>query len=295
MATSTQPGTERWTLMLGSLAATVGSLLGMIQAEAGSPLIATRILTIVEPTVITLWLGGTSGYLDSEVRQALWRAGHAHAGVLLILALVALRYVDETSLRGRWLWLARHGTPNAAILMPAGFFLSVVDPAATAPNVLIGLVYVGGVFLVGGLSPSASGSCALLRKLANRLTPDHETASANLGKAATVVAAGSPGSGGHDREAECAGRLRLAQVERQEADPGRGDPLCGREMEGIERSHTRRFRDRGRRFTGRFVELDDGEGAQIVNERGSRGHEVASREQASEIAANLHDRVSGRQ
>jgi hypothetical protein len=35
--------------------------------------------------------------------------------------------------------------------MPAGFFLSVVDPAATAPNLLIGLVYVGGLFLVGGV------------------------------------------------------------------------------------------------------------------------------------------------
>jgi hypothetical protein len=71
--------------------------------------------------------------------------------VLLILALVALRYVDETPLRGPWLWLARHGIPSAAILMPAGYLLSVVDPAATAPNVLIGLVYVGGLLLVGGV------------------------------------------------------------------------------------------------------------------------------------------------
>jgi hypothetical protein len=28
------------------------------------------------------------------LRQDLWRAGHAHAGVLLILSLVALRYAD---------------------------------------------------------------------------------------------------------------------------------------------------------------------------------------------------------
>ncbi|MGH2445131.1 MAG: hypothetical protein ACRDGD_03735 [Candidatus Limnocylindria bacterium] len=68
--------------------------------------------------------------------------------MLLVLALVALRYVDETALRGGWLWLARHGIPSAAILMPAGFFLSVLDPAATAPSALIGLVYAGGVLLV---------------------------------------------------------------------------------------------------------------------------------------------------
>lgn len=57
---------------------------------------------------------------------------------------------------------------------------------------------------------------------------------------------GSSGSGGHDRQAKCARSLRLAQIERQEAHPGRGDSLRGREMEGIERSHASRLRDRGR-------------------------------------------------
>jgi drug/metabolite transporter superfamily protein YnfA len=33
--------------------------------------------------------------MRNPLRQDLWRAGHAHAGVWLILALVALRYVDE--------------------------------------------------------------------------------------------------------------------------------------------------------------------------------------------------------
>ena len=118
---------------------------------AGIILILVPAVAFGGASLLSMILGGTPGYLDNEVRQALWRAGHAHAGVLLILALVALRYVDETSLHARWLWLARHGIPTAAILMPAGFFLSVVDPAATAPNVLIGLVYLGGLFLVGGV------------------------------------------------------------------------------------------------------------------------------------------------
>jgi hypothetical protein len=118
---------------------------------AGIILILVPAVAFGGASLLTMILGGAPGYLDNEVRQALWRAGHAHAGVLLILALVALRYVDETSLRGPWLWLARHGIPTAALLMPAGFFLSVVDPAATAPNLLIGLVYVGGLFLVGGV------------------------------------------------------------------------------------------------------------------------------------------------
>lgn len=102
-------------------------------------------------SILSMILGQTPGYLDNEVRQSLWRAGHAHAGVMLILALVLLRYVDETALTGRWRWLARHGVPLAAILMPAGFFLSVLSPDATQPNALISLVFVGGLFLVGAV------------------------------------------------------------------------------------------------------------------------------------------------
>ena len=75
---------------------------------------------------------------------------------MLILALVILPY-DETSLTGRWLWIARHGVPLAAILMPAGFFLSVLMPEATEPNALIALVPLGGLFLVGGVLTTGIG------------------------------------------------------------------------------------------------------------------------------------------
>lgn len=116
------------------------------------------ILIILVPAVafggaslLTMILGQVPGYLDNPLRQDLWRAGHAHAGVFLILALVLLRYVDEAGLSGFWLWLARTGVPIAAILVPAAFFLSVLSPDATRPNALIFLAYAGGVFLVGGL------------------------------------------------------------------------------------------------------------------------------------------------
>jgi hypothetical protein len=102
-------------------------------------------------------VGEVPGYLDNPVRQDLWRAGHAHAGIMLILALVLLRYVDETGLRGPWLWIARHGAPAAAILMPLGFFLSVLTPDATEPNALIGLVPLGGLFLVAGVLATGIG------------------------------------------------------------------------------------------------------------------------------------------
>jgi hypothetical protein len=115
------------------------------------------ILLIVLPTVM---VGGVSilslvigdpTYMENPLRQDLWRAGHAHAGVWLILALVALRYVDEANLSNVMKWLVRGSIPIAAILVPAAFFLSVLSPDATAPNALIYLAYVGAVVLAAGV------------------------------------------------------------------------------------------------------------------------------------------------
>ena len=83
------------------------------------------------------------GYLDNPVRQNLFRAGHAHAGVLLLLALVGILYVDQTDLSGGARTLVRTGLALAPILMPAGFFFSVLRPSDDRPNRLIVLVYLG--------------------------------------------------------------------------------------------------------------------------------------------------------
>jgi hypothetical protein len=95
------------------------------------------LLLVLMPTVVA---GGASllaliddpAYRDNELRQDLWRAGHAHAGVLLILALVALRYLDDAHLGKRAAWIVRHGIPAAAVLMPLAF--SPPSPTPTPPN-----------------------------------------------------------------------------------------------------------------------------------------------------------------
>jgi len=76
------------------------------------------ILLIILPTVafggtslLSLLINDASGYSDNELRQDLWGAGHAHAGVLLILSLVILRYVDEAKLSEKWKIFVRNGTP----------------------------------------------------------------------------------------------------------------------------------------------------------------------------------------
>jgi len=64
------------------------------------------------------------------------RTGHAHAGVLVILALVALPYADVAHLDGVWRVIARNGIWVAAILMPTGFFVSVAAEPGVEPIAL---------------------------------------------------------------------------------------------------------------------------------------------------------------
>lgn len=85
------------------------------------------------------------------------RAGHAHAGVLLVLGLVSLLYVDQTDLSGGWAWLARSGVPIAAILMPGGFFAASAGRGRTQPNRFIAVVFAGAVVLAAGLTTLGIG------------------------------------------------------------------------------------------------------------------------------------------
>jgi Ni,Fe-hydrogenase I cytochrome b subunit len=84
-------------------------------------------------------------------QQAFFRAGHAHAGVLVILALVGQIYADAAHLGGPLSFPARNGIWAAAILMSGGFFLSATGRGTTKPNRLIALVYAGAVSLAVGL------------------------------------------------------------------------------------------------------------------------------------------------
>ena len=117
---------------------------------AGALLVILPTVMIGGISILTLLINDPA-YMRSPLRQDLWRAGHAHAGVFLVLSLVALRYVDEAELGAGSKWLVRLAIPSAAILVPAAFFLSVLSPDATEPNGLIVLAYVGAVALATGV------------------------------------------------------------------------------------------------------------------------------------------------
>ena len=131
------------------------------------------VLLVIFPTVIfggisllSLLMDGDPGYVQNPLRQDLWRAGHAHAGVTLILSLVALRYVGEAELSSKMKWFVRSAIPSAAIFLPAAFFLSVLSPSATEPNGFLYLAFVGALVLAIGLITLGVG---LLRKTAKAI------------------------------------------------------------------------------------------------------------------------------
>jgi len=88
----------------------------------------------------------------TDFQKAFARAGHAHAGVLVTLSLVTLVLADAAGLDGAWGWVARLGVPASAALISAGFFFSSMGSgAATKPNRLIWLVWLGALSLGVGV------------------------------------------------------------------------------------------------------------------------------------------------
>jgi hypothetical protein len=130
------------------------------------------ILLVTIPTVmfgglslLSFLTRNLSGYTDNPLRHDLWRAGHAHAGVCLVLSLVMLRYADEAVLSPFWKWLARIGVPVAGILIPAAFFLSVASPTETQPNGLINFAYIGALFLASAVLSLGVGLIRAARRM----------------------------------------------------------------------------------------------------------------------------------
>lgn len=117
-------------------------LLALVTVETGG-------LYLVRP------VRGTADATPFQIAFA--RAGHAHAGVLLVLALVCQLLVDAADLSGLWDRLARQGVPAAALLMPAGFFFSSMGAGRTTPNRLIVLVVLGAAVLALGLATLGAG------------------------------------------------------------------------------------------------------------------------------------------
>jgi hypothetical protein len=125
---------------------------------------ALRVAGILLLSVVAIEWGGTfllrvarGGVPLTDFQRSFARAGHAHAGVLVILALVCVLYAEAAGQGGWWGWLSRSGVAFAAILMPAGFFFSSMGSGREAPNRLVWLVYAGAALLGAGVVSLGAG------------------------------------------------------------------------------------------------------------------------------------------
>jgi len=112
------------------------------------------IILITVPTIqyggyflLTSLMDKSSGYMENPLRQNFFRAGHAHAGVIVILSLVCQMLADAAVLPNPLLWAVRIGIPLSAILISSGFFFSVLPPTASQASGAVALIYAGAVIL----------------------------------------------------------------------------------------------------------------------------------------------------
>jgi len=111
-------------------------------------------------TLLGVLTGGAAGYAPGglvldERQWALWRAGHAHAGVWAILSLVVQILLDTARVSQGMKWLARISAPLGAVAVSGGFFGLAYMPGFRW------LLYFGAVVLFVAVLVTAIG---LLRK-----------------------------------------------------------------------------------------------------------------------------------
>ncbi len=118
---------------------------------------------VVLLVVVTIAYGGTfvlkvvtRQVPANDLQVSFYRAGHAHAGVLVILGLVIL-ILTSTAGVPDWAEALSSGVLWAAILMPAGFFLSVIGRDPAKPSRLIILLWLGAASLTVGLVAAGVG------------------------------------------------------------------------------------------------------------------------------------------
>jgi hypothetical protein len=121
------------------------------QSTAGVILLTVTAVEFGGVSLLRFLSTQAAGYADNQLRRAMFQAGHAHAGVLVIFALLGLLYLDAAGLSPGVRAVAQACLVAAPILMPAGFFLSVANPRAERPNPLIALVYLGAAALAAGV------------------------------------------------------------------------------------------------------------------------------------------------
>lgn len=107
--------------------------------------------------LLTILSGEQEALQLTEFQTSMFRAGHAHAGVLVILSLLAQLFTDHAGLSETWKWVVRVSFPLAAILVSLGFFAAAIGSRVTQPTSLIAILYAGIAMLVFALATLGIG------------------------------------------------------------------------------------------------------------------------------------------
>jgi len=96
----------------------------------------------------------TGNHEANGLQKSFFRAGHAHAGVLVMLGLLLSILGNAAGANPACANSGAIAVLLAAIMMPAGFFLSVLGRNPARPNRMIASVWVGATLLIAGVLTS---------------------------------------------------------------------------------------------------------------------------------------------
>lgn len=101
------------------------------------------------------FVSGRAGLSDAQLR--FFRAGHAHAGTLLVLSLVYFRYLSDTSLSMTLRWTGGVLMLVGILAQSGGFFVHMASGAPTASSAGPRITRSGGALLGSALLLLAIG------------------------------------------------------------------------------------------------------------------------------------------
>ncbi len=131
---------------------------------AGATLVTVPSIVYGGLVVLGVVTGGAAGVHPgltlSPLQVTLYRAGHAHAGVLVIFSLVVQVLLDQARLAPGLAWSARVAAPLAAILVAGGFFTLAHAPQLRA------ILYAGAALVAFATLTTGVGLLLSLRRAA---------------------------------------------------------------------------------------------------------------------------------
>ncbi|MBJ8339779.1 MULTISPECIES: hypothetical protein [Antrihabitans] len=116
------------------------------------------VLGVTVLTVVGIAFGGTfmlrvvtGAHGANELQKTFFRAGHAHAGVLVTLGLTIGVLTHAAGADNVWGAAGTIAVLTAAIFVPIGFFLSVLGHDPQKPGRMVAAIWIGAALLTVGL------------------------------------------------------------------------------------------------------------------------------------------------